>query len=270
MRVRKRHVLALLVGAMLAVSVPFARAEIEPYAYCPFRVSFDCSFPPLAFQVDGEPLPKTLPKRVMAPIAVAVRGKIVSSDGSQPPALREVVVDLDKNAEINAAAFPACGLRRIEGRGAAEVHSACRDAIVGKGRALIGVGSSERGSLEVPLTLVNGGVAGGMTRLFVHGEIPAPEPVAIVSVAKVEKARKGRYGHTTTWRIPPILDGAGSLLEFNFQLKGGYVSAKCADGKLQANMIKALFRNEGEGPKTSTTLKGTVIRPCTQGPASES
>jgi hypothetical protein len=266
MTVRKRHALALMVGATLALSAPPAHAEIEPYAYCPFRVSFDCSFPPLTLKVDGEPKPRALPKRVMAPIAVAARGEIVSADGSQPPALREMVVDLDKNAEIHAADFPSCGLRRLEGRGAAEVRSACRDAIVGRGKALIGVGSSERGSVEVPLTLVNGGVAGSITRLFVHGEIPAPEPVAIVSVAKVEKARKGRYGHTATWRIPSILDGAGSLLELNFQLERGYVSARCIDGKLQGNITKALFRNEGEGPRTSTTLKGTVIRPCTPKP----
>lgn len=269
MTVRKRHALALLVGAMLAVSVPLAHAEIEPYTYCLFRVSFDCSFPPLTLQVDGEPKPRTLPKREMAPIAVSVRGAVVSADGSHPPALREVIVDLDKNAEINAADFPSCGLRRIEGRGAAELHSACGDAIIGRGKALIGVGSSEQGPVEVPLTVVNGGVAGGTTRLFVHSEIPAPEPVAIVSVAKVEKARKGRYGHTATWRIPSILDGAGSLLELNFQLVRGYVSARCTDGKLQANMIKALFRNE-IGPRTSTTLKGTVIRPCVQKPSSES
>jgi len=267
MTVRKRHALALLVGMTLALGVPPAHAEIEPYAYCPFRVSFDdCGSPLLALEVDGGPTPKALPKNVMAPVAVTVRGAIGRADGSHPPALREVIVDLDKNAVIHAADFPSCGLRRIEGRRAAEVHSACRDAIVGRGKALVGVGSSERGSVEIPLTLVNGGITEGIARLFVHGEFPAPEPVAIVSVAKVEKARNGRYGHTATWRIPSILDGAGSLLSFKFQLDRGYVGARCTDGKLQANIVKALFRDESEGSKTPTTLKGTVIRPCTPKP----
>lgn len=267
MTVRVKHVLVVLVAAVaLTASVASVSADVERYAYCPF--AFDTCGLPLVFEVDAQPKPETLPRREMAPIGLEARASISSADGGHPPALREVVIELDKNVKIDAARLPTCGLRQLEGQGAAAVRVACRDAIAGIGKAQIQTAPQNQRPIpvRVSLILINGGITGGSTKLFVHGEIPAPEPITIVSVARVEKARKGRYGHTATWKIPPILEGAGSLLGFSFELKRGYVRARCPDGKLQANITKALFRNEGEGPRTTTTLKGTVIRPCTPSP----
>lgn len=264
MRVRVRHALIALVAAVaLIAGVASVSASVERYAYCPFRASIDyCSFPPLAFKVDGVAKPKALPKREMSPIAVEVRGTVVRSNATHPPALREAIIDLDKNTEIDAASLPACGFRRLAGRSTATVRTACRDAIVGKGMAQIGFATSEGQPVEAPLTLVNGGIAGGLTKLFIHGEIATSPPVPLVATVKIEKARKGRYGVSTQWRIPRILEGSGSLLKFNFELERGYVRARCTDGKLQTNIVKALFRNEA-GPQTVTIMKGTVIKSCT-------
>lgn len=78
------------------------------------------------------------------------------------------------------------------------------------------------------------------------------------------------------WRLPPILEGDGSLLDFRFKVerrfmgKGeehSYLAARCPNGDLQASVPKILFRNEARTPgvAATTVLKGLISAPCTPG-----
>jgi hypothetical protein len=64
------------------------------------------------------------------------------------------------------------------------------------------------------------------------------------------------------------------VLSFNIQFgktynykgkKRSYLLARCTDGHFNAKVIKAIFKDEDrEAPDNgTTTLSGTVIRPCT-------
>jgi hypothetical protein len=60
--------------------------------------------------------PKKLPKRELAPIAANLRVKVHESDGSHPPALKEVIFDFDKNFAVEAAGIHACGKNQLKAR----------------------------------------------------------------------------------------------------------------------------------------------------------
>jgi hypothetical protein len=260
MTVRLRYVLALVVG----VGVLAAMAATSGAEYDCFRSGSSTSAcgGRLTFTVTGDVKPRTLPERGTAPISLEARGRIANEDGSRPPTLREVIFGLDRNVKLDPTAFPVCeaihGPTRSIRR---DLRADCPDSIVGRGTAEVAFVSGLP-SQQVPLTFFNAGVVDGVIGLAVQTEVIVP----VTTGVEVERARKGRYGYTATWGPFTIAGGDGLLTKFNFRLKRGYVRARCTDGKLQANITKALFRNEGEGPRTLTTLKGTVIRPCSPKP----
>jgi hypothetical protein len=110
--------------------------------------------------------------------------------------------------------------------------------------------------------------------MFIHAFITVPVPSAVVTTLTVTKIHKGRYGYHTVAKIPVIAGGSGSALDFKFSFskkkftykgkKHSYLEAKCPDGHYNANLIKALFKNEAHEPgPASTALKGSLVVPCT-------
>jgi len=232
------------------------------------------SAPPCTGRLEFEPRGAVVPKRLqaheLAPVALEVGGKIFNEGGGHPPALREVMVDIDKDVAVDAVGLPACGRSQLESRDVAAARRVCREAIVGSGMAHVGFASSEA-VVEAPLTLINGGTSGGETRLLIHSAIAVPDPVPLIATAKISKVQDGLR---TVWRIPPILEGDGSLLDFSFKIgrrfssqgaEHSYLAASCADGSFQVNVKEALFRNEAKTPGVAaqTSLKGSLSIPCT-------
>ena len=83
-----------------------------------------------------------------------------------------------------------------------------------------------------------------------------PTPAAIVTTVKIKKVHNGRYGLKTVASIPKIAGGSGSVKTFSLKInKKGVLSAKCPDGKLQANGT-AIF---ADGTKASAG----IVRTCT-------
>lgn len=270
---RSLAVVLVLLGVLTAPAT--VSASLQPYVFCPF-VSIDPCWDPreVVFQPDGRITPRELPQREMAPVELEISGKISTADGTQPPALREAIFDFDKHGSIDATGLPACGRRQIEGRVTGPARAACRQAIVGGGVAQIQIGPPETEPTvdSTRLTLFNGGVTAGATKLLVHAAIAMPEPVSVIATVEIKRAQKGRYGWTSTTNIPRLFDGLGSLLSFELRIgrrfvhegtQRSYLMARCFDGKLAAKMIKAVFRREA-GNLSTTTLSGTVIRPCKQ------
>jgi hypothetical protein len=229
----------------------------------------------LVLKFGGSTSPKKLPKREFAPVALYVNGKISSKDGSHPPALREAVVDIDKNGAINAKGAPVCKGGQLEARPTAAAKKVCRRAIVGNGQANIEIAFPEQPPIKVfsPLTIFNGGVKGGKTTMYVHAFITVPVPAAVVTTLTIKKIRKGRYGLNTVAKVPVVAGGSGSALDFRFRIKRSftykgrkqsYLNARCPDGRFQTNILKALFKNEAQTPgaPAAAVLKGKLVVPC--------
>ncbi len=261
---RRNLMLVLALGAALAV----AFTAVAAAKWNVFQAGN------LVLRVDGGVSPKKLPRKRLAPVAINVRGKISTVDGSHPPAFREATIDFDKNGAVNARGLPVCKGGQLQARDTKTVKRVCGKSIVGTGSGRIQIAFPEQTPIPVkaPIVLFNGGVKGGTTTLFIHTYITSPIVSAVVTTVKIKKIRKGRYGIRTISKIPVIAGGSGSVLEFSFKVKRifrykgkkrSYVMAKCPDGHFNAKVINAIFRNEAGGPRTVTNLSGTVIRPCT-------
>lgn len=221
----------------------------------------------------GTTSPKAMPKNNYTPVTTNVFGKIATSDGTHPSALRQVDFDIDKDVKINVKGFPACKSGQLTARDTKAAMKVCGDTVLGSGNAHIEVAFPEQKPILVtsPITVFNGGESGGKVKLLIHVFITVPAPAAIVTDVTIK--RKGS-GISTISKVPVAAGGSGSAIDFKFKLgktysykgkKYGYFEAKCPDGVFKANVKKVLFKNEAkvEGVAAQTVLKGGLAVPCT-------
>jgi hypothetical protein len=247
---RKYLMLTMALAALIAVSV----AGLATGAEKPVTVEAGN----LKFTFNGGFKPNKLPKKKLAPITLTASGKIQTKDGSHPPALKEVVVETDKNGAINVKGLPKCTSGKLQSRDTGAAEKACPKAIIGTGQTTVGVKFPEQPEIDVDskLLVFNGGFSGGTTTLYIHAYFSAPVTGAIVTTLKIKKHPNGRYGLKTVATIPKIAGGSGSVKTFNLTInKKGVLTAKCPDGKLQA---KAAAKFDD-----GTVAKATIIRTCT-------
>jgi hypothetical protein len=220
----------------------------------------------LVFTANGGFTPKALSKTKQTPIALTAEGKISTTDGTHPPALKEVVLETDKNGEVNVKGLPTCSSGQLQSRDTKAAEGACGPAIIGSGQTTVEVEFPEQKPIPVSskLLVFNGGFSGGTTTLYIHAYFSAPITGAIVTTVKIKKHPNGRFGLKSVATIPKIAGGAGSVTSFNLKLNKGIKSggktynpftAKCTDGKLQ---VKALAKFAD-----GTNAQTEIIRACT-------
>lgn len=185
--------------------------------------------------------PVKLPKHGSAPITARFAGEVSTRDGSHPPAVRSVAIEIDKTIGIDAVGLPTCQARQLEARSSVAARRACRSAIVGSGKAEVEVAFPEQKpfSSTGPLTVFNGGVHGRTTSVLLHAYVNVPAPTAVVTKATVTRIHRGRFGLRVVAQIPKIAGGAGSITRFElkvgrkFTYKGqrkSFLVARCPTG----------------------------------------
>lgn len=260
---RRKLILTLALSATLAIGIAaFASAA-----------SFKVRSGKVVITLGGNVSPKAMPRNRHVPVKTNVFGRIGMSDASHPPALREVVVDIDKDAKVNGKGYPVCKAGKLEARDTRAARKACGRATIGSGLAHAEIAFPEQPPIKVrsPITVFNGGKGGGKTLMLIHTFITVPVPAAIVTRVTIQK--KGR-GLRAVARIPVIAGGSGSAIDFKFRIgktygfrgrRIGYFEARCPDGKFRVRSPKILLRNEGQipGVPARTVLKGSFLAPCT-------
>lgn len=250
---RKYLMVTMALGALIALSVATTSSADK------------VTVGNLEFEAEGKFVPKALPKKKMAPIALTAEGKISTKDGSHPPALKEVLVETDKNGAINVKGYPTCKSGKLQSTDTKAAEKACKPAEIGSGRTKVAIEfpDSKPVLVDSKLLVFNGGFRGGTTTLYIHAYITVPLPAAIVTTLKIKKVKKGRYGLLTKATIPRIAGGSGSVTSFNLTIKKQYrykgkkvsvLTAKCPDGKLQAR-AEAIFDD-------GTRAKTDFVKPC--------
>jgi hypothetical protein len=212
----------------------------------------------LELTFNGGFTPKTLSKKKLTPITLNVSGKIRTKDGSHPPAMKEFLLEADKNSGVNVKGLPVCTASKLQSQDTKHAEAICKSAIIGSGRAIASIAFPEQAPIPADSKIIafNGGVKGGVTTFYIHAYLTVPTPAAIVSTVKIKKIHKGRYGIGSVTTIPKIAGGSGSVTDFNLTInKKGVLLAKCADGKLQAHGT-AVFSD-------GTRASAEVIRTCT-------
>jgi len=221
----------------------------------------------LIVTIDGSSgvTPKALSKSTYTPIAFTAAGSVRTVDGTQPPPLKEVLLDT-QNAAVNTKGYPTCSSGELQARDTKAVEKACKDAIIGSGETTVSVQFPEQAPIPAksPLLVFNGGQSGNTTTLYIHAYLTQPITTAIVTTVKIKKSGNGLKTVTT---VPKIANGAGSVKDFSLKIdkkftykgkKVSVLSAKCVGGKITANVTAKFY--------DGSQLKAQVLRTCTSKP----
>jgi hypothetical protein len=173
---------------------------------------------------DGGISPSKLPKRGKAPVTARLNGEIETRDGTHPPALSSIGLEIDKTIGVDAVGLPTCRTGQIQSRSSAAAKSACRGAIVGSGTAEVEVAFPEQApfSSTGPVVLFNAGVKGRTTSVLLHAYVDVPAPTAIVTKARVTRIDNGRFGLRIEVKVPKIAGGSGSVTGFDLEVGRRY------------------------------------------------
>jgi len=260
---RRKLTFTLAVAAALSLGVAAIASGL----------SFTSQVGNLIVTFGGEASPKKLPRREYVPASTTIFGKIKTDDGTHPSALREVILDIDKDAKIDVRGLPVCKASQLEAQNTKAALKVCGDTLVGSGIAHAEIAFPEQEPVPVSsaLEIFNGGESGGKVKLLIHSFITVPVPAAIVTDVTI--ARKGSGLHSVA-HVPKIAGGSGSVLDFHFKVgktysykgkKVGYGEARCPDGVFKVHASKLLFANEAHEPgaPATTNVSGSVAVPCT-------
>jgi hypothetical protein len=259
----RKWMLALVATAVLSLGVTAIASA----------VSFTSHVGNLIVTFGGNASPTKLPRHEYVPAATTMFGKIKTDDGTHPSALREVVLDFDKDVKINVKGLAACKPGQLEAQNTNAALKVCGDSEVGSGIAHAEIAFPEQAPIKVasPLKVFNGGESGGKIKLLIHTFITVPVPAAIVTDVTV--TRKGSGIHAVA-KIPKIAGGSGSAIDFSFKVgktysykgkKVGYGEARCPDGLFKIRVPKLFFANEAREPGAPATINasGSAAVPCT-------
>jgi hypothetical protein len=251
---RRRIAIAIAIAACGALATAFAGAASGA------RVRVGT----LVLRADGGFTPRLLPKRSYAPIKFEGFADVETTDGSIPPATREIKLEFDHDGHLTTAGLPVCPPARIEAASPAQARSRCAGAIVGTGQieAAIAVPGGGRVAARSPLTFFNGPRQDGDPTVLIHAQTAFPALETFVVVVPIER-RSGAYGYRVEFEVPQIARGLGALTHIDARIgrryrAGGaersYVSARCSDYVLQTRG----FFSFADG----NVISGSVFKPC--------
>lgn len=191
----------------------------------------------LFVKFDGGIAPLALPRNTNAPISVRVEGTIKTLSGERPPALRWIVIAINRGGRIDTKGLPLCRRSQIEPSTSKEALAACRPALVGEGRYVGAVSLSEQNAFPLQgRILAFNAIVNGRRAILAHVYGKSPVPNSRVLVFHI-RSSGGTYGTILTAALPARLNRYGYLkritlnLHRHFRYRGrahSYLSAACA------------------------------------------
>lgn len=224
------------------------------------RVSFDASF-----------TPHTLPRSKPAPVQVQIEGKIATTDGSHPPPLRWLELEIHRNGNLSGKGLPICPPAILQSTSTQTALDRCGSSLVGRGSfsADVDLGSNVFASGRI---LAFRSRRGGNEALLLHLFASVPVRFTLVVPLTVEAKTGGRFGTVMRARIPRI-GGIVSVTEIDLTIgrrytfagkRRSYVSAACsAPAGLNLAVFpfaRGKFRFEGHREIGATLLRNCTVR----------
>jgi hypothetical protein len=254
---RRRLVIPLLVVLFSLSLGAVSQAEVEQREN--LRVTFDAGFSP-----------SSLPRDRPAPVKVEIEGRIATTDGTHPPALRWLEVELHRSGRVFSKGLPVCSAPILQSTGTETALARCRPALVGRGsfRADVQLGR------EIPATgtiLAFNSRLKGKRSLLLHFFAGVPVRFTLVVPLTIGNRPDAQFGTVLRARVPRLGGGLGSITQIQLTIArrygfGGerrsYISAACgAPAPLQGAVFpfaRASFRFESH-----SEIRTTLVRDCT-------
>lgn len=252
----RRRISILVLAALLALSVTaVAWAAVEKDGNV--LVHFDAEFAPHA-----------LPRNTAAPIQVTIEGAVSTSDGSHPPPLKWLEIELNRNGRLYTKGLPSCSASLLQSTSTSEAKSRCGAALVGHGnfKADIALGSNKPVTATGEIVAFNGHRA-GKPALLLHFFGGVPVRFTLVVPLLIAHRPDGEFGTVLRTRIPKLANGFGSITQIEVSLgrrwtfagrRRSYLSAACSAPPgftaVPFPFARARFRFEGH-PEIHSTLE---------------
>lgn len=179
--------------------------------------------------------PRDLPRDRPAPVSIEVTGKVRTADGSHPPALRKLEIELNRNGRLDSDGLATCRAPALQSTSTGTALARCRRAQVGSGsfRALVTLDREIETSGRI---LAFNSRLQGREALLLHLFAGTPVRFTLVVPLKIGHHRDGDFGTVLRAKIPKLAGGLGSVTEVNLTVgrrysvggeRRSYVSAAC-------------------------------------------
>lgn len=228
----------------------------------------------LLVHFDADFAPHSLPRQTPAPIQVTIKGAVSTTDGSHPPPLEVLEVELNRNGRIYTKGLPACSPARLQSTSTGEARSRCGNSLVGRGRfrAEVELGTKAPVAAAGEVLAFNGRVA-GKPGLLLHFFGGAPVRFTLIVPLRIGHRQDGEFGTVLRTRIPKLANGFGSITQIDLTLgrrwvaagkHRSYLAAACSAPagfpEVPFAFARAKFRFEGHAEISSTLEKVCRVR----------
>lgn len=167
--------------------------------------------------------PKRLPRAGDAPITVTLDGRLATLDGSLPPQLQGLRIELNRHGRLETRGLPKCRIGQIQPASTTLALSACRPALVGRGSFSVDavLGSQQPYPTKGRLLVFNGTYKG---RPALLGQIYSPHPFAnsFVIPFEINRSKRPSYGVALTARLPRAFTDWGYVTGLELRLSRRY------------------------------------------------
>jgi hypothetical protein len=256
---RRRAAIPILIAIFALGGGAFAKAVTVQKDG--LRVSFDADF-----------APHVLPRLEAAPVDVEIHGKIATTDGSHPPALRALEVAFNRNGRFDATGLPVCTAPTLQSTSTEQARRRCGSALVGRGsfRAVVTLGR------EIPTSgkiFAFNSQVNGRRGLILHLFASAPVRFTLVVPLSIRNREGGQFGTVLRAKIPRLASGLGSVTDIDLRIgrrysfagsRHSYVSAACGAptgfNQVPFAFAEGVFRFEGHQPIRETLEKFCRVR----------
>jgi len=221
----------------------------------------------------GSLSPKSLPREGAAPISVRVGGHVSTTDGSSPPQLRRITIEINRNGRLDYRGLPTCTLRQVQPSTNEGALNACRAALVGEGRFSAEVKLPQQAPFPSDgKVLAFNGLERGRPVIFAHVYGTEPIPTSYTLTMEIEQA-PGTFGTRLDISLPEVTSDVGFVtgidltLKRNFTYRGkrhSYLSAGCPAPKGFPGAVFPLarvsFAFAGRQPIGTTMTRNCKVR----------
>lgn len=220
---RRRVLIAALFAALALAGVAVSQAQTLQKG--DVRVRFDADFSPHA-----------LPRLRAAPVRIEIEGGIATTDGSHPPPLQWLEVELNRKGRLTSAGLPVCSAPLLQSTTTEQALALCRPSLVGRGsfEAAVALGGDVPASGRI---VAFNSRLHGRPALLLHFFAEVPVRFTLVVPLTISRRAGGEFGTLLRTRVPRIAGGLGSITHIDLTIgrryssqgrRRSYVSAACS------------------------------------------
>jgi hypothetical protein len=252
----RRRVLIPALAALLTI-VAGASSSAETRQVENLRLTFSGNF-----------TPNVLPRERAAPVDVSIHGKVATTDGSHPPPLRWIEVELNRNGRVQSEGLPTCSAPTLQSTSTQTALARCGAARVDFDAEVI---------LGRPIP-VSGKVYAfnsrrrGKPALLLHLFAGAPVRFTLVVPLTIGHRRTGNFGTVLRARIPKLGGDLGSVTQIDLTIgrrysfagkRRSYISAACSTPRGIDSAVfpfaRGTFRFQAHREFRETLLRGCRV-----------